>query len=569
MAQAASQSSTTASFDPVKLRVFRAVIIIGLIGPVAAQVVRFASTGGMDATFAPALAVAGTSLFIWIWAESSKRYQAAIAAQMSIQTLLVSWAVLRSGGLRSDILIYFPLVILLTGFLLGRRGVAVSTIYSVIFMFALSWFEASGLIEHPIPRIADVTAQAICCSLSVGWIAHSYEKHRKQIEQDLRQRIDAIEKKEMHLRETQALAKIGSWEFDLATGNLTWSSEHYRIFEIEEPQPSQVLYQRYRERLHPDDVVALDENVEKTVQARKGNTFDHRVVFDEGARIKYLRGISEILTDENGNPVLIRGTCQDRTEAHLAQLEIESERTKALHNAKLASLGEMAAGIAHEINNPLAVIAGNVPLIRRNLADPVKVENKLAVIERAASRIQKIVLGLKKFSRSPDQGERKLESLSSIVQEALIFVEPKSSRSGVPVRIEVETDGQILCDAVEIEQVLVNLIGNGIDAIKDSDGEKWVRLRAFDDANAIVVQVVDSGSGVPIEIEHKLFQPFFTTKAVGEGTGLGLSICKGILDQHSATLRLNRDFPTTCFEIRFVRETGRERELGEGGKSAA
>lgn len=131
----------------------------------------------------------------------------------------------------------------------------------------------------------------------------------------------------------------------------------------------------------------------------------------------------------------------------------------------------------------------------------------------------------------------------------------KSNFNRVRALIEIlansPEDGlQIFCDGVEIEQVLVNLVNNSI-AVKDSPGEKWVKIKAFDDNGEVVVQVMDSGVGLSVDLEAKLFQPFFTTKPIGEGTGLGLSIAKGILDQHGASIAVNRQVSNTCFEIRF------------------
>ena len=116
--------------------------------------------------------------------------------------------------------------------------------------------------------------------------------------------------------------------------------------------------------------------------------------------------------------------------------------------------------------------------------------------------------------------------------------------------IMTREDFQICCDSVEIEQVLVNLINNAIDAVKGQENA-WVKLNCFEVGSQVVLQVIDSGLGLSKEVEAKLFQPFFPTKPVGEGTGLGLSIVKGILDEHKASISLNRAMPHTCFEIRF------------------
>ncbi len=256
-------------------------------------------------------------------------------------------------------------------------------------------------------------------------------------------------------------------------------------------------------------------------------------------------------------PVFLNGgvtgalvTFKDITNVKDLQKTIDSERAKAAHNAKLASLGEMAAGIAHEINNPLAVIIANVSLVSKFRNDDVKFNSKLETITRSAERIEKIVKGLKKFARTSDGAGHKPENVASLVSEAVILTEAKSKRFDTAVETAIEENLSISCDGVEIEQVLVNLINNGIDAVKSSE-VRWIKINAFSEGNEAVLQVIDSGHGIPVEIENKLFQPFFTTKVVGEGTGLGLSIAKGILDTHKASLILNRKMENTCFEIRF------------------
>lgn len=231
-----------------------------------------------------------------------------------------------------------------------------------------------------------------------------------------------------------------------------------------------------------------------------------------------------------------------------SQLELEKE--KSLHNAKLALLGELSAGVAHEINNPLAIICSSISLLEKFRDTPEKFSAKLDAIQRASFRIQRIVRGLKKFSRSSERKQYTHENLGNILSEACILTEAKSKKYSTPVTIEQQPGLNLLCDGVEIEQVLINLINNAIDAVK-TQTEKWVHIKSFTDKNHIIIQVIDSGLGLPTEIESKLFQPFFTTKAVGEGTGLGLSISKGILDEHQATILVNRNSKNTCFEIRF------------------
>ena len=365
------------------------------------------------------------------------------------------------------------------------------------------------------------------------------------IESYLSVRFDLTAQKKYHqqLIEAQSIAKIGSWHLDLQTNLQNWSDEHYRIFEISKHQKNELLAQEYRRRIHPEDLNSLDQTFQNAQKLGEDFIFNHRIVSEDGSRIKFIQGIGKVTKNQSGTPLFISGTSQDIT-------ELEIERSKALHNAKLASLGEMAAGIAHEINNPMAIIAGNVPLFKKFKDDHLKFESKVQATLKACDRITKIVSGLRKFSRSHETAPYKLESPSDIISEILIFTEPKAKVNSVPIKINLQSDSKIFCDATEIEQVFVNLINNAIDAIRELP-EKWIQINSFDEQDQLVIQVIDSGSGISPEIESKLFQPFFTTKIVGEGTGLGLSISKGILDQHKATLSLNRSFKNTCFEIRF------------------
>ena len=237
------------------------------------------------------------------------------------------------------------------------------------------------------------------------------------------------------------------------------------------------------------------------------------------------------------------------SEIRLSQ-ELLNAQTQNIQNARLASLGEMAAGVAHEINNPLAIIVGSVSLLAKSANDPLKFSAKLTAIKKSCDRISKIVKSLKKFSRIDDTTPFEKRSLSHIVNEVLVLTETKSKNFNTPITFEMRSDAHISCDEIEIEQVLVNLIHNAIDAVK-SEPEKWIHIYLAEEDSSVVLRLIDSGRGIPEAVQRKLFDPFFTTKKVGEGTGLGLSITKGILDKHEATITILADSPHTCFEIRF------------------
>ena len=261
---------------------------------------------------------------------------------------------------------------------------------------------------------------------------------------------------------------------------------------------------------------------------------------------------SAVPVENNGEVIGSLVTFRDLTDLKRLENQVKHEQAKSFQSAKLASLGEMSAGIAHEINNPMAIVTGSLEMLKRYREQPDKFELKMQAVIKAAARINKIVLGLQKFARANQGGAYTQESLAVIVADSVVMTETKARRHDVRVTAEVDGGLLIACDVVEIEQVLINLINNAVDAIKDLP-DRWITIGAVIEATDLVLRVTDAGAGISTEIEEKLFQPFFTTKPVGQGTGLGLSIAKGILEQHGASLTVNRQTAHTCFEIRFTK----------------
>lgn len=358
--------------------------------------------------------------------------------------------------------------------------------------------------------------------------------------------ITNYKERELISSEIQKMANIGGWELDLATDQLTWTEQTYKIHEV--PLGTPVTREQGIGFYAAHEIERLLSQLQNSVAGEP--MFETFEFIDAHGVRKWVEVSGEPIRGADGRVRRLRGTFQDVTQKVEAEQALEASRLKATHAAKLASLGEMSAGVAHEINNPLAVIHGSIPLLRRFLPGEASFQTKLDSMSRAVQRIAKIVNGLRKFSRSSDETDLRSHSVADIVREALVLIEGRSKRFATPVELVLQTEAQTLCDALEIEQVIVNLVNNGIDAVKDRE-ERWVRVHLFRRDQELVLRVSDSGPGIPAEIERRLFEPFFTTKPVGEGVGLGLSICKGILDNHKASLVLNKDEAHTCFEVRF------------------
>lgn len=235
---------------------------------------------------------------------------------------------------------------------------------------------------------------------------------------------------------------------------------------------------------------------------------------------------------------------------------LDEERARSMQSAKLASLGEMAGGIAHEINNPLAIISSVIQFLkksidRKKLTDEILIES-ITTIEATVLRTSKIIKGLRTVSHSSENFEKSPTMIKDILDDVLGLCTEKFKNHGV--RIEIPSIGSysdklIECDRVQLSQVLINLLGNSFDAIYESD-EKWVRIELNEDSNFEIIKISDSGPGIPEEIVQKIFNPFFTSKEVGKGTGLGLSISRSIMTKHKGSIEIDTSSLNTCFILK-------------------
>ena len=262
-----------------------------------------------------------------------------------------------------------------------------------------------------------------------------------------------------------------------------------------------------------------------------------------------------MVRDKDGNPSVLLGVSEDITEKKKNSLIIAEQNLKLHEAARMAALGEMAAGIAHEVNNPLAIIIGSAELIKMQLHKPnldlSKVENFADKIISAAKRAAKIIISMKSLSRKSDDDPKSPSSLSSVVTDALALYRDRFNHSGIKITLQLKDSPVFLGRPAQIGQVLTNLLSNAHDGImSSSSGEKWVDINSYVEEDYCYVTITDSGTGIPIHIAEKIMQPFFTTKDVGKGTGLGLSISQRIISDHLGELTIDSKCPNTKFVIK-------------------
>ncbi|MDB5036702.1 MAG: Sensory box histidine kinase [Bacteriovoracaceae bacterium] len=223
--------------------------------------------------------------------------------------------------------------------------------------------------------------------------------------------------------------------------------------------------------------------------------------------------------------------------------ELIDAQSKMTHSTKMAALGEMAAGISHEISNPLMILRGNVQYIRE-LAESNKLDQRGILlfaekIDTTTDRITKIISGLKSFAREGKNDPFDLSSVKKIVLETLDFCQNRFKAHGVNLIVnDIPNDLKLFCRDVQISQLLLNLLNNSFDAVDGRPGAV-VKIEVQEEAGHVTLGVTDNGPGIPENIREKIMQPFFTTKDVGKGTGLGLSVSKGIAESHGGKFYLD------------------------------
>lgn len=231
--------------------------------------------------------------------------------------------------------------------------------------------------------------------------------------------------------------------------------------------------------------------------------------------------------------------------------EQELNTKKIIFESKMLTLGEMASGVAHEINNPLMILLSSVEILKELSPEEEGSDTftLLNNIEKSVERIRLIVKGLKTFSRNSENDPLIKSSLQEIIKDTLTLCQEKIKISNTRLEITLPDEPAFVnCRPPQITQVLVNLLNNSRDAVAGNT-EKWIKVEINSDDNNYILKVTDSGKGIPLEVQEKLFNPFFTTKPIGQGTGLGLSISKGIIAGHQGHLFVDNNCENTCFVI--------------------
>lgn len=243
----------------------------------------------------------------------------------------------------------------------------------------------------------------------------------------------------------------------------------------------------------------------------------------------------------------------DITALKEAQQVILEQQSKLVTASKLSAIGEMAAAITHEINNPLGVILGRVEMLKNLLikknTDPETILRIVDTIEVTGKRIEKIVRSMRSYAHDNQSEEFEPACVQEIIEQALDLCTDRFRNHGVNLKLNIPKEKLIIdCRPTQIFQVLINLLNNAHDAIQNQEN-KWVELELVSQQSDIRLIITDSGNGIPAKVREKMFNPFFSTKEVQYGTGLGLSISSAIIKKHHGLLTYDEQHPFTRFVI--------------------
>ncbi|MEK6554846.1 MAG: CHASE domain-containing protein, partial [Bdellovibrionota bacterium] len=414
--------------------------------------------------------------------------------------------------------------------------------------FIIQWQPNANFISSRDFTLSWVGAMGVLLTLATAWMLMNSQTFMARAEAIVQDQTKLISERNHLWQALMESAPVGVMHVDI-TGD--WRYANSKWYELMGSAKNRAEFlSETVPKIHWADREHFNKIWESYLKSGTDIHTEFRLVQHDGSMKWLIVSATGIINDE-GQRVGHVCVAIDQTQQKEQALLLEKERARMVESAKMASLGEMAGGMAHEINNPLTIILARSEQLRRMQFEKITrefINEQTAKIESTAQRIAKIVRGLRAFSRNAENDEMVPSSIKSIMDDTLSLCSEKIKINHINLSVSDLKDWQILCRPSEISQVLLNLITNAFDAISGQP-DPWIRIEVHVNSGNLVIRVTDSGTGIPFQVADKIMTPFFTTKEVGKGTGLGLSISKGIVELHGGSLRLDRQNANTSFVI--------------------
>jgi PAS domain S-box-containing protein len=366
---------------------------------------------------------------------------------------------------------------------------------------------------------------------------------------------EAVRRSEAFLAEGQSLSHMGSWGWNASTGKLIWSEEHFRILGLD-PQDTKPSLDVFWERIHPEDRFGLRRTFESAIRDKRDFDQEFRIVTLDGS-IRHLHGVGHAVLNKANELVEFIGSTMDITDRKNADAALQEARAELERVTRVTMMGELAASIAHEINQPLAgvVTSANAGL-NWLAADPPNLARTRETLERIlrdGTRGGEVLARIRTLlKRTPPA--KTLVGMNQIVRDVLALTAGELRQHSIELSLNLASPlPAINGDSIQLQQVLLNLINNAIEAMAGmANGQRTLRITSrsgeLDGKPAAVVEVSDSGVGFSDSDSSRLFEAFHTTKP--QGMGMGLWISRSIIDDHHGCLTAtSNDGPGSTFVI--------------------
>jgi len=353
-----------------------------------------------------------------------------------------------------------------------------------------------------------------------------------------KQAEEALRRSEGYLAEAQRLSQTGSWAWRSAGDTaLHLSEEWYRIYGFD-PELGMPAWEQLLGRIHPDDRAKWQRTLDRAIREKSEYQVEFRILLPDGT-VKYVHAVGHPVFNAAGDLVEFVGSSMDITERKRAEEALRRAQADLAHVSRVTTMGELTASLAHEVNQPIAasVTDANTCLrwLARDQPDLEEAREAAARVVKDATRAAEIIARVRMVFKK-GVAQRELVDVNELIREMIILLSNEISRQSIAVRTQLaEALPRIMGDRVQLQQVMMNLMMNSIDAMKDVDGTRELTINSRSaDSEQVMVSVSDTGVGLPSQQADQIFNAFFSTKA--HGTGMGLRISRSIVESHGGRL---------------------------------
>jgi PAS domain S-box-containing protein len=396
--------------------------------------------------------------------------------------------------------------------------------------------------------IATVTFIVLGLALLTSWVDRRFAAQTLELQEE------KLSRSEAYLAEAQRLTHTGSWAWRVAGGDaLHLSEEWYRVYGFDPENGPPALEERLL-RTHPEDRAKWQGAIDRAIAEKSNYEVEFRILLPDGS-VRHIHTVGHPVLNASGDLAQFIGSSTDITQRKLGEEALRQAQVDLAHVSRATTMGELTASLAHEVNQPIAAAVTNANTclrwLTRDQPDLEEAREAASRMVKDATRAADIISRIRLLFRKVSP-ERELVDVNEVVREMIVLLRSEATRYSISIRTELASDlPQVMGDRVQLQQVLMNLLLNSMDAMKDVDTTRELIINSQPARNEqVMVSVSDTGVGLPPQQAEQIFNAFFTTKPYG--TGMGLRISRSIIESHGGRLWAANNSPrgaSFCFTL--------------------